>query len=651
MNHRDCPRWKSIVERMALGEEPRAGDAAFVREHPRTCALCAREAALWRAVEGLAPRRELDEATERAMIAAALRGAPAAGAHDRRWLPWAAGGLALAAAAFALWLRPHQQPPPDQIAAVVGKAPMPPTGGRPLLSADAETAIAGAGPATEPASGTAARAGDRTSALLNLAAALRERGRVRDANGIYRALERASQGNPDVKAAVAALQAPPRAPSGPRPPPAVYRINAGGPRYVDASGTVWEGDSHFDRGTTSRFNHDIDGTDMDPLYQTGRVPTGRPSVLRYAFPVSTGDYTVRLHFAEVWVDAMRPGRRVFDVVVEGVKVLSDYDITGDVGFLAAAVKQFPATVSDGKLDIEFASGSVGGQVTLARVSAIEVLPGQVPAPPASRPAARGPLPLPPSDALYRINVGGREYVDPEGRLWQQDDHYEDVAGIAAAAEDIDLGSTELDAVYNSWRYADPPATELRYSLAVARGQYRVRLHFCDLLRQRRGQRVFDVAAEGVVLLPGYDVVGDVGPKRPAVKEIDVSVTDGALDLALRAVVGTPILSGIEVFAKAPAAVTPSPPPAEAAATPATSEAPGCAVGRQIGRAGQSGGGAPTLAVVIALFSLVQGGRSRGTRHSHRRDANTLLPRSGHGRSLVPRRDRRRRGWRLRNQRW
>jgi hypothetical protein len=64
---------------------------------------------------------------------------------------------------------------------------------------------------------------------------------------------------------------------------------------------------------------------------------------------------VRLHFAEIWFRA--PGRRVFDVALEGRRVLEDLDAFR-AGFATAKVESFDGIqVRDGVLDIEFAHGA------------------------------------------------------------------------------------------------------------------------------------------------------------------------------------------------------------------------------------------------------------------------------------------------------
>ncbi|UOQ68577.1 malectin domain-containing carbohydrate-binding protein [Hymenobacter volaticus] len=147
---------------------------------------------------------------------------------------------------------------------------------------------------------------------------------------------------------------------------AVYRLNAGGPAASTSVGN-FAADQYASGGfPSSSPNTAIAGTTDDVLYQTERWGT-----MTYALPVSNGTYTVKLHFAEVYWNAV--GQRVFDVSAEGTKVLTAYDILSKVGRNTARVETFTVTVNDGSLTLAFAKGTAGKDEP--KVSAIEVLTG------------------------------------------------------------------------------------------------------------------------------------------------------------------------------------------------------------------------------------------------------------------------------------
>ena len=73
-----------------------------------------------------------------------------------------------------------------------------------------------------------------------------------------------------------------------------------------------------------------------------------------------------LYFTEAWFNSV--GHRVFDVVMEGVVVLNDYDIVAaSGGKLVAVTETIIADVLDGQLNIDFVSVTGVGAVSAISV--------------------------------------------------------------------------------------------------------------------------------------------------------------------------------------------------------------------------------------------------------------------------------------------
>ncbi|RYZ21009.1 MAG: T9SS type A sorting domain-containing protein, partial [Chitinophagaceae bacterium] len=153
------------------------------------------------------------------------------------------------------------------------------------------------------------------------------------------------------------------------PPPFTLRINAGGPQVTNSIGT-FVADNYFSPtpgGTYSNSNAAIAGTTDDPMYRTERWGYN----FAYAVPVPNGQYRVVLHFAEIyWTTA---GNRLFDVSIEGVRRLDNYDIVAKAGAFTATTETFIVNVSDGTLNISFTAATSQGGKDNAKVSAIEIL--------------------------------------------------------------------------------------------------------------------------------------------------------------------------------------------------------------------------------------------------------------------------------------
>jgi hypothetical protein len=140
----------------------------------------------------------------------------------------------------------------------------------------------------------------------------------------------------------------------------IWAVNAGGLKYTDGQGIIYRGNTQFSTGGAYTTTAAIAGTTDDPLYQSERCGD-----FSYAIPVTNGDYLVTLKFAEIWWT--QPGQRVFNVLMEGVKVISNLDLVAKVGPNKAYDVTIPVQVTDGQLNIKFKS-----VVDSAKVSAIMV---------------------------------------------------------------------------------------------------------------------------------------------------------------------------------------------------------------------------------------------------------------------------------------
>ena len=154
----------------------------------------------------------------------------------------------------------------------------------------------------------------------------------------------------------------------------VYRINAGGPQVTNAIGT-FSADAYFTPGSTYSTATPVTAPINDAIYRTERGSSTNNGTFGYAFPVTNGAYTVILHFAEIFYTTA--GKRIFDVSMEGTKVLDNYDIVAKAGAFTATRETFNVTVTDDTLNINWSALAAEGGINRPKVSAIEVLTGSV----------------------------------------------------------------------------------------------------------------------------------------------------------------------------------------------------------------------------------------------------------------------------------
>jgi hypothetical protein len=133
----------------------------------------------------------------------------------------------------------------------------------------------------------------------------------------------------------------------------------------DSEGNAWVADEGFADGETYEVEDaEITNTTDQVLYRTERY-----SMTAYNFAVPNGQYTVKLHFAEVYSGIGGPGDRVFSFNVQGHE-FKDFDIWVKAGgFSKAYVESVDVDVTDGKLSITFTPNAEN-----PKINGIEILP-------------------------------------------------------------------------------------------------------------------------------------------------------------------------------------------------------------------------------------------------------------------------------------
>jgi hypothetical protein len=105
----------------------------------------------------------------------------------------------------------------------------------------------------------------------------------------------------------------------------------------------------------------IGGTKIPAIYQDERYGTS----FSYKLPVSNGLYQLQLDFAEIYSGCSTTGCRVFNVSVNGVPWLTNFDISNRVGPYTALTESETVKVTNGYITI-----SMSGKT--AQIAGIEV---------------------------------------------------------------------------------------------------------------------------------------------------------------------------------------------------------------------------------------------------------------------------------------
>lgn len=147
------------------------------------------------------------------------------------------------------------------------------------------------------------------------------------------------------------------------------------------------------------------------------------------------------------------------------------------------------------------------------------------------------------DVVWAVNVGGTKHLGLDGITYQADS-----LGLASSSGQIgSIEGAQDTFVYESYR-----AGEMRISKALPNGLYDISLMFAEPEDVKIGARVFDVFAQGKLVMPAIDVKSARdGNHRSSLDRsvVDVEISDGVLNLDLLPIKGEPILNGFVVRKK------------------------------------------------------------------------------------------------------
>ena len=153
----------------------------------------------------------------------------------------------------------------------------------------------------------------------------------------------------------------------------VVRINAGGPEVIATDGGPnWEqnitriGESYEVTSggpfsTEGVFYEDRDISipsymDSNTYYEVLHTQhsIGDPNYpMIYNINAIDGEYIVNLYFANLYNSTSEPGERLFNVNIEGVRYLTNFDPSAEYGQRIGGMEQFNITVTGGSLEIAF----------------------------------------------------------------------------------------------------------------------------------------------------------------------------------------------------------------------------------------------------------------------------------------------------------
>lgn len=160
---------------------------------------------------------------------------------------------------------------------------------------------------------------------------------------------------------------------------------------------------------------------------------------------------------------------------------------------------------------------------------------------------------PSNEEAWRLDCGDLSsdpgITDPSGNLWMRDEEHAllgrwGFAFGAVASTPSNITGTSFPQLYRTHRHG---WTDMAYRVELPNGVYRVKLMFAETFWTQPGQRVFDVALEGQLVLDNHDVLAHRAPLEADDHVSTVTVQDRVLDVTFPSVTAdNAFIAGIEV---------------------------------------------------------------------------------------------------------
>ena len=268
--------------------------------------------------------------------------------------------------------------------------------------------------------------------------------------------------------------------------------------HTDPTGHVWAADRYFELGDYAERPVKFLARTLDPaLFQAGRIGD-----FLYRIPLRPGVYELHLYFAET---TFGPGTtsgggensRVFHVVANGRRILSDFDIISDAGGPGIGDERVFKDISpgpDGLLQLRFISHR-----SEAIVSAIELEPARL-------------------HKLNPVRISAQEklFSDSRKQVWMPDRFW--------SGGQVGVGSAFVEGTADPVLYSKERYGNFSYAIPVDSGKYSATLHFAETYWGLDnpggggvGTRIFDVLCNGIALLRNFDIYKEAGGSRALVK--------------------------------------------------------------------------------------------------------------------------------------
>jgi len=321
-------------------------------------------------------------------------------------------------------------------------------------------------------------------------------------------------------------------------------MNFGSSTPVNFEGMVYAGEdlSYFTSSTSISTN---EMASLEPLFQTGRFN----SSINISIPVSNGKYTVKTLHHETYfgLDGRTggPGRRVFDITVQGNLLKKDFDL-----FLENANQETVLVFEEIEVKNNMLTLNLTSSVNNAIISGISISKfddsTKSKVSETNEEVIKVTKPIT-NETLLSINTFSNKTVTYKGQEFLgEGSKY--LKSTSTRISNNSLASEEE--LFQSGRFS----TDIAYEIPVPNGKYIVKTYHHETHfgvsgpAARKDQRVFDIIIEGNTVKEKMDMFVEFGNKETELTFEEIEVKDQILHIYLKSSVNNAIISAISVTA-------------------------------------------------------------------------------------------------------
>ena len=150
--------------------------------------------------------------------------------------------------------------------------------------------------------------------------------------------------------------------------------------------------------------------------------------------------------------------------------------------------------------------------------------------------------------VKRIKSAADNSITISDKVWEADKNYRKGSiKLDKQVVQTPIDATDDDVLYQTYLSAAADLDQTWYEIPIPDGKYMLRMHFVENYWAAEAARLFDITIEDQLRLANLDIYKEVGYRTALVKDFEVRVTDGVLNINFAPTANRVAIAGLEIF--------------------------------------------------------------------------------------------------------